>query len=137
MADGLIRVLDDEGRAVGPWAPKIAPERLRALLRRSVGEKRAFDLLTSGNAVGAREACEIGMITRVYADASFDESVAAYVKALADTSASAVGMTKQLLYSIDGMSFDAAMEAGVQFNAAARMTEDARRGFARFGKKTT
>jgi 2-oxoisovalerate dehydrogenase E1 component alpha subunit len=33
MADGLIRVLDDGGRAVGPWAPKIAPDRLRQGLR--------------------------------------------------------------------------------------------------------
>src|ERR1700744_5269541 len=32
-AYGLIRVLDDQGRAVGPWAPQIAPEKLRQGLR--------------------------------------------------------------------------------------------------------
>ncbi|HEX4095223.1 MAG TPA: 3-methyl-2-oxobutanoate dehydrogenase (2-methylpropanoyl-transferring) subunit alpha, partial [Caulobacteraceae bacterium] len=26
LAHGLIRVLDDEGEAVGPWAPKLGPE---------------------------------------------------------------------------------------------------------------
>lgn len=33
LAASLVRVLDDEGRAVGPWAPQLAPERLRAGLR--------------------------------------------------------------------------------------------------------
>jgi 2-oxoisovalerate dehydrogenase E1 component alpha subunit len=32
-AYGLIRVLDDKGKAVGPWNPKLEPERLRAGLR--------------------------------------------------------------------------------------------------------
>ncbi|HEY4364706.1 MAG TPA: enoyl-CoA hydratase/isomerase family protein [Bryobacteraceae bacterium] len=111
------------------------PAIVMSLLRRSVGEKRAFDLLTSGDSLGAREAFEIGMITRVCADAEFDTAVEAYASRLAETSATAVGMTKKLLYSIDGMSFDAAMDAGVQMNALARMTDDARRGFERFGKK--
>ena len=111
------------------------PAIVMSLLRRSVGEKKAFDLLTSGRPVGAREAFEIGMISRVFTDAEFEAAVEAYVKRLAETSATAVGMTKKLLYSIDGMSFDAAMDAGVQMNALARMTDDARRGFERFGKK--
>ncbi len=32
-AYGLVRVLDDQGRAVGPWAPQVAPEMLRHGLR--------------------------------------------------------------------------------------------------------
>ncbi|CAN5381432.1 3-methyl-2-oxobutanoate dehydrogenase (2-methylpropanoyl-transferring) subunit alpha [soil metagenome] len=39
---GLIRVLDDEGNAVGPWDPRLTPERLRAMLRAMV-LTRAFD----------------------------------------------------------------------------------------------
>jgi methylglutaconyl-CoA hydratase len=113
------------------------PAIVMSLLRRSVGEKRAFDLLASGKPVGAREAYEMGMITRVFADADLGAAVQKYVSALAETSASAVGMTKQLLYSIDALSVDAAIEAGVQINAAARMTADARRGFERFGKKSS
>ncbi|MCD6732034.1 MAG: 3-methyl-2-oxobutanoate dehydrogenase (2-methylpropanoyl-transferring) subunit alpha [Burkholderiaceae bacterium] len=33
LAASLVRVLDDESRAVGPWAPQLDPERLRAGLR--------------------------------------------------------------------------------------------------------
>ena len=38
----LVRVLDDNGRAVGPWDPKLAPEMLRRMLR-SMALTRAFD----------------------------------------------------------------------------------------------
>ena len=33
LAYTLVRVLDDDGRAVGPWAPKIETDRLRRGLR--------------------------------------------------------------------------------------------------------
>ena len=44
-------------------------------------------------------------------------------------------MTKELLYTIDAMSFEAALEAAAEMNAIARMTEDAKRGFERFAKR--
>lgn len=44
LAYGLIRVLDDEGRAVGPWAPDITPEQLvhgmRAMLTTRIFDAR-------------------------------------------------------------------------------------------------
>src|SRR3546814_15646995 len=33
MPYGLIRVLDEEGKATGPWNPRLEPERLVAMLR--------------------------------------------------------------------------------------------------------
>ncbi len=42
MAWKLIRVLDDQGRAVGPWAPQVEPEALRRGLRAML-RTRAFD----------------------------------------------------------------------------------------------
>ena len=111
------------------------PAMVMAILRRSVSEKRAFELLTTGEPIGATEAHAIGMVNRTFPDAIFDPSVASYVEALAARSASAVSLTKNLLYHIDGMTFDAAIEAGARANALARMTEDARRGIERFAKK--
>ncbi len=110
------------------------PALVMVLLRRMVGEKRAFDLLASGEPVSARRAYELGMITRVVPDADLDAGVEAYAAALVAKSATAIGLTKELLYAIDGMSFEAALEAGAEMNALARMTEDARQGFARFLK---
>jgi len=42
LADGLVRVIDDSGKAVGPWDPKIAPETARKALR-AMMLTRAFD----------------------------------------------------------------------------------------------
>jgi 2-oxoisovalerate dehydrogenase E1 component alpha subunit len=42
LAYTLVRVLDDEGRAVGPWAPEADPELLRRGLR-AMMKTRAFD----------------------------------------------------------------------------------------------
>jgi 2-oxoisovalerate dehydrogenase E1 component alpha subunit len=42
LAYGLIRVMDDEGHAVGPWNPKLKPETLRSALRAML-LTRAFD----------------------------------------------------------------------------------------------
>lgn len=111
------------------------PAMVMAILRRSVSEKRAFELLTTGEPISATEAHAIGMINRAFPDVIFEPSVASFVEALASKSASAVSLTKNLLYHIDGMTFDAAIEAGARANALARMTEDARRGVEKFAKK--
>ena len=42
LAYGLVRVLDDDARAVGPWDPKLSPDLLRRILR-SMALTRAFD----------------------------------------------------------------------------------------------
>lgn len=111
------------------------PAIVMSLLRRTTGEKTAFDLLTSGQLIEARRACDLGMITRVCPDAGLAASVESYVAGLTAKSASAVALTKELLYSIDGMSFEAALDAGVEVNAVARTTGDARRGFEQFANK--
>jgi methylglutaconyl-CoA hydratase len=111
------------------------PAMVMAILRRSVSEKRAFELITTGEIITAGQAHAVGMINRVYPDAEFDAGVEEYVAALASKSASAVTLSKNLLYHMDGMTFEASIEAGVHANALARMTEDARRGIERFVKK--
>ncbi|HWK36129.1 3-methyl-2-oxobutanoate dehydrogenase (2-methylpropanoyl-transferring) subunit alpha [Sphingomonas sp.] len=42
LAFGLVRVLDDDGRAVGPWDPRLDADTLRRMLRYMV-QVRAFD----------------------------------------------------------------------------------------------
>jgi methylglutaconyl-CoA hydratase len=126
-----------ESAALGYPEVKIGfvPAMVAALLRRAVTEKRMFELLVSGEPVSASEAKSIGLINQVFADADFEAGVEAYVANLAAKSASALSLTKQLLYHTDGMTLEKAIEAGVQMNALSRTTEDAKRGFAGFGKK--
>ena len=42
LAYTLVRVLDEENRAVGPWDPKLAPDKMRRMLRH-MATVRAFD----------------------------------------------------------------------------------------------
>jgi methylglutaconyl-CoA hydratase len=111
------------------------PAMVMAILRRLVSEKRAFELLATGEPIGAAEAQSIGLINRAFPDAEFEASVEEYVERLAAKSVSALRLTKSLLYHIDGMTFDSAIEAGAHANALARMTEDARLGIERFAKR--
>ncbi|HEX7175105.1 MAG TPA: enoyl-CoA hydratase-related protein [Pyrinomonadaceae bacterium] len=111
------------------------PAMVMAILRRNVSEKRAFELATRGAEIGAEEAERVGLVNRIFDDATFEEEVESYVAGFERVSRSAVMLTKRLLYQMDGMSFDAALQSGVEVNAIARMTEDCQRGIARFLKK--
>jgi methylglutaconyl-CoA hydratase len=112
------------------------PAMVMAILRRSVSEKRAFELITRGEIITARAAFDIGMINCVFDDDQFEAEVENYAAQLAAKSASAVTLAKNLLYHMDGMTFETAIEAGVQLNAITRMTEECKRGVERFLKKS-
>jgi methylglutaconyl-CoA hydratase len=85
-----------------------------------------------GRTIGAREAERIGLINHVYADHEFESHTTVFLNALTDNSASAMALTKRLLYRIDGMTFEVAMQTGAEINTIARMTDDLRRGVAQF-----
>ena len=111
------------------------PAMVMAILRRSLSEKRAFELITTGKIIAAPVAAGIGMINATFPDDEFDAGVEATVAQLAAKSASAVMLAKNLLYHMDSMTFETALEAGAQLNAITRMTEDCKRGVERFLKK--
>jgi methylglutaconyl-CoA hydratase len=111
------------------------PAMVMAILRRSVSEKAAFELVVTGETVSAARAHELGLVHRVFADEEFLAEVESYVAKLAAKSASAVMLSKRLLYNMDSMSFEAALQAGVEINAIARQTEDCRKGVEKFLKK--
>ncbi len=112
------------------------PAMVMAILRRNVSEKRAFELITRGAEVSAAEAERIGLVNHVFEDDAFETQVERYVAGFEQVSRSAVVLTKRLLYQMDGMSFDAALQAGADVNTIARTTEDCRAGIARFLSKT-
>ncbi len=92
-------------------------------------------MIATGEVVGARAALEMGLINRVFADATFESAAESYVRNLASHPASAVSLAKSLLYQMDGMSFPAAIEAGAQINAIARQTGAFKTGVENFLKK--
>jgi methylglutaconyl-CoA hydratase len=111
------------------------PAMVMAILRRNVSEKRAFELIVRGAEISADEAERVGLINHVFDDAEFAAEVEAYVKGFEKVSRSAVMLSKRLLYHMDGMTFDAALQSGADVNVLARTTEDCQQGIARFLKK--
>jgi methylglutaconyl-CoA hydratase len=112
------------------------PAMVMAILRRNVSEKRAFELVTLGAEIGAEDAMSFGLVNQIMDDEAFDDEVDTFVQRFMKTSGSAVALTKQLLYRTDAMSFEDAMQFGVDENVIARMSEDCRKGIERFLKKS-
>jgi len=127
-------VVASEGASFGYPEVRLGfvPAMVMAILRRSVGEKRAFELIALGDAIDADTAAAYGLVNRVFPAESFDSEVDSFLEALASRSASALALSKRLLYEIDGASFEAAIRAGARANVRARMTDDCREGVRRF-----
>ena len=111
------------------------PAMVTAILRRNLGEKKSFELLTQGFEFSADEANATGLVNAVFEDEAFETAVVDYATVYTKISTSAVAMTKKLLHEIDGLEFSEAMEKGVRANAEARMTEDCQQGIAKFLEK--
>jgi len=111
------------------------PAMVMVILRRNVSEKRAFELATQGFEFDAETAKNFGLINQIFDDEIFAGEVKNYVSVYAKVSRSAVVLSKTLLYQMDGMTFDSALLAGADVNTIARMTEDCRKGIAKFLKK--
>jgi methylglutaconyl-CoA hydratase len=111
------------------------PAMVMAMLRRSVSEKRAFELITLGTEFSAEEAALFGLVNHVVDDEGFEGEVERFSRQFERVSRSAISLAKQLFSQIDGMSFGDALESGMDANVIARMSEDCRNGIERVLKK--
>jgi methylglutaconyl-CoA hydratase len=108
------------------------PAMVMTMLRRSVGEKQAFDLVSTGRVVKAEEAREIGLVSRVFAAMEFDQLSQSVLDTLAAAPPSAMASTKTLFYKLDTLNFLDGISAGIVANADARATSAFRDGVKRF-----
>jgi methylglutaconyl-CoA hydratase len=102
------------------------PALLMPMLRRTVGEKRAADLVLTGRVIGAEEAEQVGLISRSLPAATYEADVDAVLAGLSRLSPTALALTKWLHYKLDSLSFEDGVAAGVVTNVEARATEDFR-----------
>lgn len=130
-------VLASESAIFGYPEVKIGfvPAMVMAILRRNLSEKRAFELITKGFNFNAETAEKFGLINRVFSDTTFETDVAEFAAEYTKVSRSAVILSKKLLYQMDGMTFDTALEVGAEVNTIARFTADCRNGIERFLNK--
>ena len=111
------------------------PAMVMAILRRNVSEKRAFELITRGAEISADQAKLFGLVNHVFPEADFAEDVNQYLSEFEKMSRSAIGLTKTLLYQMDGMPFPEALETGADVNVIARLTDDCQQRIAKFLQK--
>src|SRR5215203_7243316 len=72
------------------------PAMVAAILRRNLGEKKSFELLTQGFEFSAEEANAIGLVNTIFEDEAFDVTSIEYALRYTKVSGSAVAMTKRL-----------------------------------------
>ena len=111
------------------------PALVMNMLRRSVGEKAAFDLAATGRLLSAREAERAGLVSRVWPDAQFEAEAEQTIRTISGLSATALALTKQQLYRLDGVGFEEGMRLSADVNAVSRTTPDFRSAIAAFLKK--
>ena len=89
-------------------------------LVRQVGRKAAFELLATGQPVGARRALELGMVNRVVPDADLMPAALALAGELAAVSRPAMAMTKAHFYQVTELPFADALALGRDANKRMR-----------------
>jgi len=108
------------------------PAMVIAMLRRAVGEKVAFDLVATGRVLYASDAKQSGLVSRVVEADQFDIEVDLLLGKLAGGFGSALALTKQQVYEVEGRNFEEAIALGAKVNAVARSTPDFRKAVRAF-----
>jgi cyclohexa-1,5-dienecarbonyl-CoA hydratase len=112
--------------------PPVACTALAAL----VGQKRAAELILTGQTISGREAAEIGLATRAVADGQLEGAVSECLQRLSRLSSSALAVTKKASYAWDSMHFDKGLvRAEKTYLEELMKTADAQEGVRAFMEK--
>ncbi|MCB1939361.1 MAG: enoyl-CoA hydratase [Rhodocyclaceae bacterium] len=104
-------------------------------LSRNMGRKEAFEMLVTGEFIGAAEAQRRGLVNRVVPLDQLDAAVAALTASICAKTPVAVKMGKQLFYQQLEMGIEAAYQSAAETMACNMMTEDAGEGIDAFVAK--
>jgi methylglutaconyl-CoA hydratase len=108
------------------------PALVMTMLRRKLGEGRAFEMVALGRRYAAGEARELGLVNAVFSAADFEAEADRWVRELASRPPGALRLSKKLLYELDELDFEQGLERAAEVNAEARMSEECREGVRRF-----
>ena len=116
----------------------IAEHGLSWLLPRLVGMHNAMDLTLSARVITAQEACEMGLVGKVFPADELMGAVREYAKDLATfSSPRSMGITKRLLWDAQFQTLGEAIDAADKEMALSLSTDDFREGVASFVEKRT
>lgn len=114
----------------------IAEHGVSWLLPRLVGPAHALDLLLSARKFGAAEAEKIGLVNKVFAQATFMDEVMAYARTMADTvSPRSTAVIKAQVWKAPFQDFDAALAVANSEMQKSFASEDFKEGVAHYVEK--
>ncbi len=113
----------------------LVPAIVMAPILRSVGRKRGLLMILSGEQVPAREAYEMGLVSRLVPRASLAEAVSDLARALAGLSPTTVGLVKEAAAAVPDMEYGAALRYLREITTLVALSEDAQEGIAAFFEK--
>lgn len=102
---------------------------------RSVGRKKALELLFYGDLIPAQEALAIGLINRVFPDADLEKETRSWAATLAQKSPIALQIAKKSFYAAADLDYYKSFEYMNEAFARLCSTEDAKEGVSAFLEK--
>ncbi len=111
------------------------PMMIGALIFRNVLRKKAMEMILLGEKLTAKQALDMGMITRMVPQESFDDEVSKVLSALAAKSPIGMGLGKQAFNAIEGMELGEAVNHLSDQLAKVVSTKDATEGITAFLEK--
>jgi enoyl-CoA hydratase len=119
--------------------PEIArglfPYMISALILRTVGRRKAFELMLLGDTITAEQAAEIGLVNKTVPEAEFDLAVDAWAKKLSAFSPAVLRLGRRALIEQEGMPIDGAFSYLQGLLTVNTMMEDAAEGVTAFFEK--
>lgn len=113
----------------------LLPLIVMAPILRAVGRKRGLLMILSGEPVPAREAYEMGLVSRLVPRAALEPAVNALAATLAGYSPTALGLAKEAASMAPDMEYGAALRYLRELITLVALSDDAREGIAAFFEK--
>lgn len=107
------------------------------LLPRVVGQKKAMDLVYSGDLVDAEEAESLGLVSRVFPDGEFEQRCQEYIETVATGPTVALTHSKELVQHGADRTFDEVIDAEADGLRACFQSDDFEAGVQAFVNKQT
>lgn len=112
------------------------PALVMVFLLRRIGEGKARELTLRGHSVSADDALALGLVNKVVPAMELESEGERLAQELAErNSGSSMGLIKELLGRIHGLSTPDALDYAANLNALTRMTEECKKGIAAFLNK--
>ncbi len=106
-----------------------------APILRAAGRKRGMMMVLSGEQISAREAHEMGLVSRLVPRAELESSVTALARTLADLSPTVLGIAKEAAATSLEMDYSGALRYLRELTTLVSLSDDVKEGIAAFFEK--